>query len=218
MKHALHILLFLGGLLLTAFSSRAQTIDAVFFYPNNDSVCVGDSMQFYVQVMATGYNTNDPVKCRISWYNGTQDSTYLLLNCSGPGCTTFGAFYQPYPIPFFGPAGSVIIDDMNGHINGDACDTVRSYNCLPGAGLDDAGNAALLTIYPNPASDWLHIQLPDGWQTKQLTLTAIDGRCVYRQHTGPFTLVPLNSFTPGIYTLTLTEENGQCIQKKLVIR
>jgi O-glycosyl hydrolase len=87
---------------------------------------------------------------------------------------------------------------------------------------NDVGMADLsVIIYPNPASNILHINLPaSAGKNNQVTITDISGKKVYlRQRAGAgITDINLrNKFTSGIYIVTVNT-NGKTVSDKIVIQ
>ena len=79
-----------------------------------------------------------------------------------------------------------------------------------------------ITVYPNPATDFVNIQLSDDFSgSVQITLTSINGSTIFQKSIEAFGQEQFTLLTEdlpaGIYCITVTSENGQCV-KKLVIR
>lgn len=76
-----------------------------------------------------------------------------------------------------------------------------------------------VSIYPNPAKDFITILLPSGWGSVKLTIVDLLGR-VLRQETLETPVahdIRLSSYEPGIY-LCIIQVNSDIIAQKLVIQ
>ena len=72
------------------------------------------------------------------------------------------------------------------------------------------------SIYPNPASDVLHVSIADAGEAL-ITLVNLTGSIVYQQKTSqPITSVPVESLAKGYYILTI-QATGQTETHKVII-
>ena len=83
--------------------------------------------------------------------------------------------------------------------------------------VNDQPLQEIISIYPNPASYELHIQLP-GNVNGQLSITSIEGKKVYSsQHNNKKMIhIPTNELANGLYILTLKNEKSAISRKILV--
>ena len=99
--------------------------------------------------------------------------------------------------------------------------TARSLNMIDAklVGIEPIGDKAsqFATIYPNPASDVLNIQLTENSST-QLKLMSIDGKLIREQTTlNKNTQFNVSDLNPGIYLLEIKNNKGQRQLSKLMI-
>lgn len=81
-----------------------------------------------------------------------------------------------------------------------AIDAVVALNVLPAyLGVDEAENR--IRVYPNPASDFVFVEL-SGNDTDKIRIYSIDGKSLIEQNaTGVRTLIDVNALNPGTYIL-----------------
>jgi hypothetical protein len=76
-------------------------------------------------------------------------------------------------------------------------------------------------VYPNPASDWVHFQIPVKTGASVIAeLYGINGKCLYKNlftAGNEIQTIPLTPFLPGLYFLRIQTE-GNLFVEKLVIR
>ena len=82
-------------------------------------------------------------------------------------------------------------------------------------GLEEVFGSGDITIYPNPASDWLRVDYDNFSQGLVYEIVSITGRVVqggsfFQQE------IPLSSIAPGVYVLTITDEGKSIIRQKFV--
>lgn len=76
-----------------------------------------------------------------------------------------------------------------------------------------------LGMYPNPASDRIHLDLPQGWVKGQLTVTDLQGRTLITAPWTPdFRTLDLSALPAGSYSVKLETSNAVCIGKLLIQR
>lgn len=63
------------------------------------------------------------------------------------------------------------------------------------------------TLFPNPCSDELHIELGKSGTTQKIEITAANGQVVYTGTISEKTCIPIKHFENGVYTITF--ENGE---------
>ncbi|HEY3874420.1 MAG TPA: T9SS type A sorting domain-containing protein [Candidatus Kapabacteria bacterium] len=93
------------------------------------------------------------------------------------------------------------------------------YSFLVNAASSVPESAALsetVLTFPNPVSNELTVQFPDGMNPATLTLTnALGERIAQRQTSASEATIPMNALPAGIYFLTV-ERNGQIESRKIV--
>lgn len=86
--------------------------------------------------------------------------------------------------------------------------------------LEGEGTSASLVLYPNPASERLHVKIPAELNLPlSIKLKHIDGEEVYARgdiKSRAFTL-DVSSYKPGVYVLWVRSE-GEVISKKVIIQ
>lgn len=86
-----------------------------------------------------------------------------------------------------------------------------------GTGIEDFGSE--VSVYPNPASDVLHITLSDPLEHSVVTLYNMVGQAVYAQgydNTGSLE-IPVHQLTDGLYLLSM-ESGGRTLHQKIMIQ
>jgi len=123
--------------------------------------------------------------------------------------------------PFVNDAGVTVYD--NPEANGEMCWNLQDYSFSPNRNNSQYGKiflsqfqvpfitsvnngikGNLLTVYPNPARDVLHINLPESGFT-HITLADITGKIVLNKSVSVSTgiqTIDINGLTPGIYLLS----------------
>jgi zinc metalloprotease ZmpB len=106
-------------------------------------------------------------------------------------------------------------------------ESLRLFFCLRGiftgnectVGVDEgqfSGNG--WDLYPNPATDEVHLQLVSAVNAGQWTLTDLSGRVIREGSlSGQYGLIDASDLAHGTYLIQLTTENGNAGVKKLVI-
>jgi hypothetical protein len=79
---------------------------------------------------------------------------------------------------------------------------------------------AAISVFPNPATDVINIQLPDSWQGKALTIDLINqaGQVVDSRSTKQASQVErlsVNQLAAGIYLLRIQDSNGNVQTNKI---
>jgi len=111
---------------------------------------------------------------------------------------------------------------MNTVLNSIRSSITTSPGCLA-VGIDEAGLKQFISIYPNPASEIIYVQpqFPKEEDVK-IYLTNVLGETVYekefRDVRSEIISIPLSTFLPAIYQLTLQTKDGVASQKISVFR
>lgn len=74
-----------------------------------------------------------------------------------------------------------------------------------------------ITLFPNPAADYLQIKTNDWSNIKSIKLIDLNGRSVYTSSVNLAKTVDLKSLNSGIYIVEITRLNGQISAKKIII-
>ena len=153
----------------------------------------------------TYYKFNRPVTTANSFYFGIQQSSNGLINIGfdtsidnmGYNFVNTNGAWQPSNMP-----GSLMIRPVVG----------ASYYI----GVEENGtstNSGTLTVYPNPASDMLHLE--GDFENGQVSLFDLTGRIVYQgvyQHD-----IAVSSLNNGMYFIQVVTAEGQVINQKFII-
>ncbi|MFN0216350.1 MAG: T9SS type A sorting domain-containing protein [Saprospiraceae bacterium] len=95
--------------------------------------------------------------------------------------------------------------------DGQNCPTFQEFEVLFVSGTSQADGLGNLLIYPNPATDWVHILLPELERDILLEVADASGKTIITQylstHDKVFNL-NLKEFASGVYTLII-KQNGQ---------
>ena len=118
--------------------------------------------------------------------------------------------------------------------DGNACtdkDSCKAGVCSAGASVDcDDGNAAInpaqtelpvqqgeVRVFPNPAKDILHVQLPDGASVANIVITDLPGRTLLRAEISSLnSSVSVAGIPAGVYILSV-KAAGQTTRTKFLI-
>lgn len=90
------------------------------------------------------------------------------------------------------------------------------------SGLEDNASSPLLALYPNPSSDYLHLQLdPDPQGTANVRITDMLGKTLYQQSIPGGTsqevlTIPVSDWQDGLYFISIIEGNQTHTGKFLV--
>jgi hypothetical protein len=75
-------------------------------------------------------------------------------------------------------------------------------------GISENVGSGLFSVFPNPASDVLHIRFSNG-ENRRVRLCSLDGKLVYLQDNADFdTVISVKDFAAGLYILTITDQKG----------
>lgn len=90
----------------------------------------------------------------------------------------------------------------------------------PNLGLDsETANRTLLSVYPIPAKDWIHIKMP-GLKNKLVSIISISGTVIVKNMTSDSDILDFNTslLKSGIYLVTVQDKfSNEISVKKLVI-
>ena len=93
----------------------------------------------------------------------------------------------------------------------------RQYNHVAGPlGLATVNTGMPYNIYPNPATGYVNIDLPDGVYHK-IIITTITGQTMMATQTNNTSLqLNVNTLTPGTYTISIIDNHNTIVSSKLV--
>ena len=84
------------------------------------------------------------------------------------------------------------------------------------ASIDESELQMIITIYPNPATDWLNVQTAD--QNVMVTIVGMDGAILLKEEkTATEFAIPVEHLASGMYLLRI-EQNGKVQQQQFVKR
>ena len=83
-----------------------------------------------------------------------------------------------------------------------------------------AGGSQELVVFPMPASEELHVEVPDGLWADELVLVAADGRMLIRQKATrePVQRVPVAGLPVGAHVLEVRMRDGAILRTPVIIR
>ncbi|TXF81996.1 T9SS type A sorting domain-containing protein [Neolewinella aurantiaca] len=84
--------------------------------------------------------------------------------------------------------------------------------------IDFAGTSALLTITPNPSTGLIRLQLPEGFELKQLQLTDATGRTTKMSLPDHSGILCLDDNPKGVYLVRAFATDGRVLGGKLILR
>jgi hypothetical protein len=147
----------------------------------------------------------------------------FLLNpgTSGPGLTYLWSNFATTATvnAFSGSATqttySVTVTSTNGCVGRDSI-RLTFQVC---SGLNETDRSAEVSVYPNPARNFITVQLPyDIQHACMLTLLSIDGKEVVRKEISNNEQLQLPELTNGVYLYYLTDNKGFSGRGKISVR
>lgn len=196
-----------------------------------DSICQGEGYQFggqtltisgsYYQTLSSSLGCDSVIQLNLavtpvdttvtqigaSLIASVTGATYQWIDCGNGNTIIPGAFINTYS-PSVNGSYAVIIT-KNGCTDTSACHAVINV------GLDDPGNAYLVSVYPTPVNDLLSIQFSSLQQNFKISITDLTGRMVFTHHyNSSFEgKIDMSALTKGIYFLTYNSADGMFIKK-----
>ena len=84
---------------------------------------------------------------------------------------------------------------------------------------ENLGNAKNITVYPNPATEWISIRYSDNLPANgQLIIYSLDGKEVYKELlTAKNQQIPVSSLQKGVYFVSLVAGEQKMFRDRLVI-
>jgi hypothetical protein len=176
------------------------------------------------------YNDDDGLGMQICWgdlcYPPTSDDltvydNEIVLVTLGPGESTgqiavhqfwvdgYGSEWRLYFYDLFDPSDESYIDFHIGDCLAE--DMIIS--------VEEQSRSLDFTLYPNPASEEVQVQLPIWVSNLDLTIRDLSGRMVYNQQfDGQQLSVDLGHLRKGLYLVRLSEGNNSISTKRLIVR
>ena len=155
------------------------------------------------QYKFTYYKFDRVVTTANSFYIGIQQSSNSLINIG------LDASIDNQQYNFVNTNGSWQPSNMHGSLMIRPVVGASYY-----IGLDEQESDASLHLYPNPASDMLHLE--GDFEGSQVSLYDLTGRKVYQSEYQ--TEIPVDQLNDGMYFLNITTREGQVINQKFIIR
>jgi subtilisin family serine protease len=138
------------------------------------------------------------------------DSYYWDFNDDTPTSSEQNPTHQFY-VP-----GTYIITCVSS--NGECSDTA-SIEILVGEPLGMASISSNIRISPNPASDFIQVQLPENSSAASIQLFSLNGQELMRRKiTSQHSVISLSDFSNGVYMLMIETENTRQTKRIIVNR
>lgn len=182
--------------------------DSAVAIPHNPLVSCDYAYVSYYYDGLQVYNIKNPKEPKLEYYYPTS-----IL----PNNRNYKGSWGNYP---YLPSGNIVVADMQ---NGlfvlegieNLCNTV--YNCLKVASKDERSLVNVL-VYPNPADDYLNIQLPEGVYDGTYAIVDITGNTVSSGSLGgPKINLHIGQLKKGLYILMI-QSRQQPIWRKVFIK
>ncbi len=150
---------------------------------------------------------------------------YAAYKCCEKNLDPLGTAYHA--------ASGLTLHTISGHRDGGntTCPGDRLYADLPqlrtstqtrmsqcsNQSIDEESWADMIKVYPNPASDYIIIEIEDSLRIESILLTDMSGRVIRRLEAGN-TYMEISTLAPGMYFLKLKVENRHVVKKILIRR
>ncbi|MEI6766689.1 MAG: T9SS type A sorting domain-containing protein [Bacteroidota bacterium] len=181
-----------GGRVLTDFSGNNDEAYSLLIQPNG-------------QIVAAGYSDNGSVK---AFALARFSAAGVLDNAFGTGglvTTTVGSPDAYGVDAALQPDGKIVVAGRaNGASNVDFA--VARYNGTILTGVEDELPQLVFSVYPDPVSDFLNIDLTNG--EYKMTILDIEGRVILeKSNITNHEKLSVSGFAPGIYVIHITDIN-----------
>ena len=115
--------------------------------------------------------------------------------------------------------GRALVEDQEGYLLSKVV-TLSAANCSTDRSaartLPSSGSA--LSVYPNPAREYLHVEWPTTWRVTRVALYSLTGKCLGQYPvTGPSLRMDLAALPSGIYLLQVQTSDQQRHSTRLSI-
>jgi hypothetical protein len=156
-----------------------------------------------------------------SFDNNTGGNTYHYDYCFSPGCYTLNLKDVGNDGYCCGFGNGKTLITINSGIDTLLFDNSFSTSnksirfCISDSSTSIAenNNSAYFSIFPNPTTDKIQIELSEKETIISIQLTDINGRMVYESNDNNATEIDLSKLQPAIYFLTVKYRNGQHTEK-----
>ncbi|QRR02417.1 T9SS type A sorting domain-containing protein [Dyadobacter sandarakinus] len=74
-----------------------------------------------------------------------------------------------------------------------------------------------VNVYPNPATEMIHLQTPDWTKVKSVEIVNVQGKVVYKSGKKPVQHLSAEAFGAGLYFVKITDVNGSETSRKIVV-
>lgn len=190
-------------------------MDIVTFY---DTICKGEVYNKFGIYLPTDLITDDTVK--LTTMNTNQygcDSMFILYLKINPLSDTIikdevvkGEIYKQNG--FFIATDTVdagFFQAIRSTLNQYGCDSVIYLQLNVSLGINKQQESLQILVYPNPANDYINIQLPPvELQNKELEISDITGKLLKKQNLNQAVeCINLSDLTQGMYFLTIKRDN-----------
>ena len=169
----------------------------VFSYACNNWTETGPERVHIITPTADG-----PIKAELSGFSGDLD-VYILGCCDPSDClgtvTSNAAIYEEAKA---GQSYFVVVDSDDGSASG----YQLLISCPSPVDTEDPNLASLITVFPNPAHDWLHYRLPAQVKLQKIEIINNFGQILQiddRQGT-----IDVSPLPAGTYFLRFTDQNN----------
>ncbi|MFC5271026.1 PKD domain-containing protein [Adhaeribacter terreus] len=150
----------------------------------------------------------------VTFTNHSTNGTFFLWNFGEPGLSTANTDTLHTPLPVTYPYTGTFIVTLKVSANG--CteihkDTIVVRNTT---GLDEAFDRGLIKIYPNPAKNYLQVEIPATEKVTTIQLINSIGQVIAKQKPDAGTTrLNVANLPAGIYFVKITNAQGSIIKK-----
>lgn len=131
--------------------------------------------------------------------------------------TEFNYATNPQPFLTNGYVSMLNIYNIESHIDSITFSYLKPGDTMPTAIPDLEILPENLTIYPNPTTDFVNIDLPDSFTSGELSIYDMSGKlCQYEIMTSTHTVIDASRLRNGIYIMELQMSNGEISYGKLI--
>lgn len=178
-----------------SYTLFGQTFNRAGTYRLKSSSGDGCDSSLFLTLIEDTVNVSVSQNREILTANNTLGSSYRWLNCQQGFSPVAGATSRTFTATANGSYAVEIT--QNGCTDTSACLTVATVST-------SSLQLASLRIYPNPASDWLHVELPQALEAAEIELVSIQGqkiRSFSAAESGTKRMLDVSSLAAGTYYL-----------------
>ena len=179
------------------------------------SIDIGPYVSQFGGGLPSGGDDQD-VRCKIE-YNGSLSSVYLQWSANDLDLDSTVSMYLADSLwqtvrPIKAPGNSDIFFKVFAvGSNGDTTETYRFMYRVHGSGVDiQEISDSEIRVYPNPATGWVKVELPQSWEDTEVNMIDIQGNTIesYLFKSGSVNEINISHLPNGIYVLRWDEEDG----------